>query len=219
MPDPKPNPLLDGLHFRGRLPHLKTAGATYFVTFRLADSLPAGVVAKLKEQRAAILHNALAAGRPLTWREERELFAWYSEKVEAVLDTGSGFCWLSRPEPAELVSRALCFFDGARYELGAWVVMPNHVHAVVWPASEFTLSSILHSWKSYTATQANRLVGRVGKAFWQTESYDHWIRNDEELARVSAYVENNPVKAGFCTRPEEWRWSSASAAAAEFRKR
>src|SRR5438876_78666 len=107
MPDSETNPLVNGLHFRGKLPHFKVEDGTYFVTFRLAGSLPAAVVAELKTQRAAILHNALAAGRPLTWREERDLFIWYSEKVEAVL----GACWLAHCDIADLVAGALCFFD------------------------------------------------------------------------------------------------------------
>ena len=88
--------------------------------------------------------------------------------------------------------------------------MPNHVHAVIWPMPGHTLSDLLHSWKSFTSSQANKLLHRTGHEFWQTESFDHWIRDDEEHARLVAYVENNPVKAGFCKVPEDWKWSSAS---------
>jgi REP element-mobilizing transposase RayT len=103
----------------------------------------------------------------------------------------------------------LKYFNGQRYELRAWVVMPNHVHAVVWPMPGWTLSDIMHSWKSFTSRKANKTLHRAGE-FWQTESFDHWIRNEEEHARLVAYVEGNPLKAGFCKSPEEWRWSSAS---------
>jgi len=205
-----PNPLVAGLHFRGKLPHLKKEGAVYFVTFRLADSLPAHEVARLKHERQAILEQARAAISPLTWHEEEQLLAWYCDKVEALLDAGHGACWLSKPEIAELVAGALQHFAGQRYELRAWVVMPNHVHAVVWPMPGHTLSDILHSWKSFTSSAANRLLRRTGETFWQTESFDHWIRDDEERARLVAYVENNPVKASFCQRPEDWQWSSAN---------
>lgn len=218
MPNPDPNPHRDGFHFRGQLPHLKAEGATYFVTFRLAGSLPANVIAELKHERELILQNGTAAARPLTWHEERELFAWVSDRVEALLDAGAGACWLSRPDIADLVARAICFFADERYELHSWVVMPNHVHAVLWPAPGHTLSSVLHSWKSFTGTQANRLLHRIGKAFWQTESYDHKIRDAGELAAMLAYVEGNPAKAGLCTMVEDWRWSSASPGAGEFRK-
>ena len=205
-----PNPLLAGLHFRGKLPHLKKEGAVYFITFRLADSLPAHEVARLKHERKVILEQARTVKSPLTWHEAQQLLAWYCDKVETLLDAGHGACWLSKPEIADLVADALKHFDGQRYELRAWVVMPNHVHVIVWPMPGHTLSDILHSWKSFTSSKANKILHRTGEEFWQTESFDHWIRDDEEHARLVAYVENNPVKARFCKGPEDWKWSSAS---------
>ena len=202
------NPSVAGLHFRGKLPHLIKEGAVYFVTFRLADSLPAHEVARLKHERQVILEQARAAKSPLTWHEEEQLLSWYCDKVEALLDAGHGACWLSKLEIAGLVAGALKHFDGQRYELRAWVVMPNHVHAVVWPLPRHTLSDILHSWKSFTSKAANKLLGRTGE-FWQKESFDHWIRDDGEHARLAAYVENNPVKARLCKSPEDWKWGSA----------
>jgi len=211
-PDSAPaNPLIAGMHFRGKLPHLKKEGAVYFVTFRLGDSLPAHEIARLKNERRAITEQARAAKRPLTWHEEQELLAWYCDKVEALLDDGRGACWLSKPNVADLVAGALEFFEGQRYELRAWVVMPNHVHAVLWPMPGHALSNILHSWKSYTSKEANKLLHCGGGPFWQAESFDHWVRDDAEHARLVAYVENNPVKARLCARPEAWPWSSASA--------
>ena len=207
--EPDPSSLAAGFHFRGRLPHINKEGAAYFVTFRLADSLPALEVDRMVRERAALLADAQAHKRPLTWHEEQQLWAWYSEKVERLLDAGHGDCWLRREDVAGLVANALKFFAGQRYELRSWVVMPNHVHAVVWPRPGHTLGKILHSWKSFTATQANRLLQREHKPFWQTESYDHWIRNDDERARLVAYVEANPVKARLCARPGDWPWSSA----------
>ncbi len=204
-----PNPLVAGLHFRGKLPHVKKEGAVYFVTFRLADSLPAHEVARLKYERKAVLEQARAARSPLTWHQEQQLLAWYCDKVEALLDAGHGACWLSKPAIADLVAGALKRFDGQRYELRAWVVMHNHVHAIVWPMAGHTLSDILHSWKSFTSSEANKILHRIGETFWQTESFDHWIRDDAEHVRLVAYVENNPVKAGFCQSPEDWKWSSA----------
>ena len=206
-----PDPLVSGLHFRGKLPHLKKEGAAYFVTFRLGDSLPAHEVLRLKRERKVILEQARAAKNPLTWHEEQQLLAWYCDKVEALLDTGHGACWLSKPEIADLVADAVKYFAGDRYELRAWVVMPNHVHTVVWPMPGHVLSNVLHSWKSFTSSKANKLLHRTGEDFWQTESFDHWIRDDDEYSRSVAYVENNPVKAGFCRRPEDWKWSSANA--------
>jgi REP element-mobilizing transposase RayT len=210
MPEsnPPPNALVAGLHFRGKLPHLKKEGAAYFVTFRLADSLPAHEIARLKHERQAVLEQARAAKSPLTWHEEEQLLAWYCDKVEVLLDAGRGACWLSKPEIADLIAAALKHFNGQRYELRAWVVMPNHVHVVVWPMPGNVLSDILHSWKSFTSKAADRLLGRTGE-FWQRESFDHWIRTDAEHARLAAYTENNPVKACLCRSPEDWKWSSA----------
>lgn len=116
---------------------------------------------------------------------------------------------MSKPEIADLVGNALKFFDTQRYELRAWVVMPNHVHVVVWPMPSHTLSEILHSWKSFTSKAANKLLHHPGETFWQRESFDHWIRDDAEHARLTAYVENNPVKARLCRCPEDWKLSSA----------
>ncbi len=205
-----PNRLLSGFHFRGQLPHLKREGASYFITFRLADSLPAGEVARLKRERWVILEQARTARRPLTWHEEQQLLTWYCDKVEELLDASHGACWLNHPEIARLTAATLTFFAGQRYDLHAWVVMPNHVHAVLWPYSGRTLSAILHSWKSYTSKRANGLLHRRG-SFWQRESFDHWIRDDAERTRLVHYVENNPVKARLCARPEDWLWSSAHA--------
>ena len=86
--------------------------------------------------------------------------------------------------------------------------MPNHIHAVVWPMPGHTLSEILHSWKSFTSKAANKMLQRAGE-FWQAESFDHWIRDDTEHSRLVAYVENNPVKAGLCKTPGDWKWSNA----------
>jgi REP element-mobilizing transposase RayT len=210
----KPSPLISGLHSRGALPHLKREGASYFVTFRLAGSLPKQVLQKLKIERDAMVQKALSQNRPLTWREQTDLFDWYARRVDGILDAGNGECFLSMPEVATLVANALRFFDGQRYVLRAWVVMPNHVHAVVRPTSPNNLSSILKSWKGYTSNQANRLLDRQGRAFWQKESYDHCCRDEDDFQKCSAYTTMNPVRAGLCERAEDWLWSSAKPQAA-----
>jgi len=210
-PDPpaEPSRLVSGLHARGALPHLKREGASYFVTFRLAGTLPREVLLQLKCEREAILQQAIVQNRPLTWQEQKQLFDWYAERVDAYLDAGHGECWLKEPAVAALVAGSLRFFEGQRYALHAWVVMPNHVHAVVHPTPPHTLSSILKSWKGYTALHANRLLNRTGTTFWQNESYDHCCRDDEDRARCCAYTTLNPVTARLRTRPQDWPWSSA----------
>ena len=108
-----------------------------------------------------------------------------------------------------MVSDAFRHFHGQQYLLDDCVIMPNPSHLILWPMPNFTLSEILKSRKQFTATQANRILGRTGQAFWQTESFDHWIRNDEEKSRFRRYIRANPATAGLCARPEDWRWGSA----------
>ena len=109
-----------------------------------------------------------------------------------------------------MVVEALRYFHGTQYLLDEWVVMPNHVHLVLWPLPNYTLSAILSRRKRHTARQANLLLRRTGEAFWQPEAYEHWIRSDEEKTRIRRYIRNNPVKARLCSAPADWPWSSAS---------
>jgi REP element-mobilizing transposase RayT len=204
--------LVAGLHSRGVLPHLKREGGTYFVTFRLAGTLPKEVLLQFKQEREAILQQAEAAKRPLTWHEQEELFRWYSSRVDKFLDAGHGACHLRDPELAAIVAGAIQFFEGQRYELRAWVVMPNHAHVVVWPKPPQTLSDILHSWKSYSAHKINHRLPTPVVPFWQGESYDHLIRDEDDLHRCCHYTLMNPVNAGLCARMEDWKWSSTQVA-------
>jgi REP element-mobilizing transposase RayT len=116
---------------------------------------------------------------------------------------------LREPRLAEIVEDALLHFDGDRYRLLAWCVMPNHVHAVAEMAGTRSLGDVVQGWKSYSAMAINRHLGRSG-AFRQREYYDRFVRDDRHLASVIDYVEQNPVAAGLVERPEDWIWSSAS---------
>jgi REP element-mobilizing transposase RayT len=211
------NPLRSGIHTRGYLPHVKREGASYFVTFRLGDSLPKSVLFKIQRERAesrarlsaqesALQKNGVAIS---TGDELRKIERDYFRKMEEYLDKGFGECCLRRPDIAGMVSGALKFFEGERYLLKAWVVMPTHVHVVIWPMLNHILSAILRSWKTYTGREANKLLNRSGQSFWQPEAYDHWVRNEVEHERCCRYVITNPVKAGLCKSPAEWQWSSA----------
>jgi REP element-mobilizing transposase RayT len=206
IPAAPPNPLRSGVHSRGFLPHVKREGVSYFVTFRLADSLPKQVLLRFQSEHAEALRRLPANARPEQTEEaHREL----RRKIERYLDRGVGACHLRRTEIADMVAGALRHFHGDYYLLDDWVVMPNHVHVILWPMPNFTLSEILKSRKRHTARQANLILGATGEMFWQPESYDHWIRNDEGKARIRRYIHMNPVKAGLCKAPEDWKWSSA----------
>jgi len=184
--------------YRLHLPHWRQPGVTYFVTTRLADSLPQ---AKLREWNEEREHWLRARGcrtpadlERLAERERREFHRHFTAKFHAWLDAGFGACLLRQAEAARIVADALRFFDGERYVLGDFVVMPNHLHLLVTPAPDHQLSDIVRSWKTFTARQINGLLGRSG-AFWQAETYDHIVRSEEQLAHYRRYIAENPVKA------------------------
>ena len=177
-----------GWHDRGYIPHFDGGQFSQFVTFRLFDSMPKKVVEG--------------------WMASNEPDSSVRKRIEEYLDAGYGSCWLKDERVAECVSRTLKFHDGEKYRLHSWVIMPNHVHALLTPADRVHLPDILHSIKSFSAQQANKILGRTGQ-FWQHETFDRYIRNQEHFAAVVRYIENNPVKAGLCERPEMWRFGSA----------
>jgi putative DNA methylase len=179
---------------RGYLPHWEAGEVAQSITFRLADSLPTVALEELEQRLRALPNDEASAERRM--------------QFERALDKGHGETWLSDGRIAELVEGAFLHFDGDRYRLHAWVVMPNHVHVVVTPIGKWTLASIAHSWKSFTATAANRLLNREG-AFWAREYFDRAIRDDAHYANAVRYVERNPVKALLCERADQWRFSSA----------
>ncbi len=209
--DTTSDPLRSGIHTRGYLPHVKHEGAAYLVTFRLADSLPKEVLARLEREKAERLRRLDDFSRRGESIHDslEDIARDFGRELERYLDQGAGACHLRRADIADLVAGAMRHFHESRYLLREWVVMPNHAHALLWPMPNYRLSDILKSWKQFTSRRAKRLLGMTEERFWQPESYDHWIRNDAEAARVSRYIRNNPVIASLCARPEDWRWSSA----------
>jgi hypothetical protein len=153
---------------RGTLPHWEDNAAIYFVTFRLADSLPFSVVQEFSFERRDIVATSKAMRRDLTLREHLRLAELFSRKIETHLDAGSGSCHLANPEVAAAVVQTLRFFDGSRYRLFAWCVMPNHVHVVFQPLGKYFLATILDGWKSYSVRKANTILRRSG-SFWQRD--------------------------------------------------
>ncbi|BAM00452.1 MAG: hypothetical protein KatS3mg049_0358 [Caldilinea sp.] len=130
------------------------------------------------------------------------------------MEAGHGSCLLRDPALAQIVEDALLHFDGLRYRLHEWAVMPNHVHVLVTPLHGYSLSSIVHSWKSYTAKAINRVRGSSGPV-WQEDYFDRMVRDEAHFARVAAYVRENPQRAGL---PEElWVGSIREATARQRR--
>jgi REP element-mobilizing transposase RayT len=186
---------------RGRLPHWEADNAIYFVTFRLADSLPLDVRRAFEFEKRDIVATARQLGRPVSPTEEKRLEKLFSKRIQTKLDSGIGSCFLGRPVVADLVSATLQHFSESRYRLYAWCVMPNHVHALFRLLADHSLTEILHAWKSYSGKKANQILGRRGE-FWQHEYYDHMVRSEQEFYRIVNYIVANPTKAGL----RDWRW-------------
>jgi putative DNA methylase len=184
-------------HSRGYLPHFEGGEIPQSITFRLHDSLPQSLLEQWSEELASL---------PETERQTER-----SRRIDAALDAAHGACWLRDPDIAQIVERALRHFDDQRYRLHAWCVMPNHVHVLMTPLHGHSLSSILHTWKSFTAKEANKKLGREG-AFWMEEYFDRAMRNDEHFNKVVEYIENNPVKAKLCACAEDWQFGSGARA-------
>jgi len=185
---------------RGRLPHWEKEEGLYFITFHLADSLPASVLAKIAERYRILETSKLANANLLP--EQKALLADYSHaRIEEYFDRGAGSCPFLDMRVAGAMAAALRFKEGMHYRLLAWCIMPNHVHVVVrlFPGQE--LAKVVKAWKNFSAKSANHALGRKGR-FWRREYYDRLIRNRDELTRAIGYVLENPVKAGL----KNWTW-------------
>jgi putative DNA methylase len=167
---------------RTRLPHWEAGEAPQHIIFRLADSLPTHLLAQWEEELRHLPETRRNAER--------------RQRIEQALDAGHGSCLLRDPALAQIVEDALLHFDGLRYRLHEWAVMPNHVHVLVTPLHGYSLSSIVHSWKSYTAKAINRVRGSSGPV-WQEDYFDRMVRDETHFAHVAAYVRENPQRAGL----------------------
>ncbi len=201
------------IFYRRHLPHWQPLGATLFVTFRLAGSLPREAITALREkqeqEKATLsrISNTTERHKQAYLDERRAFGRW-----DAALDTSNDSPrWLADPQIAAIVVEALHYRHGQVYDLLVFCIMPNHVHLVCIPLAQkdgtyYALNRILQSLKRYTARQANTILQRQG-TFWQAESYDHVVRDADELTRIAQYVTNNPVKAGLVSNWEAWPWT------------
>lgn len=213
----KRNPILPkqkkakGWHSRGYLPHFDASGLYQSITYRLGDSLPRSV-------------NIPPASSPPSDDKKKE-----RRQTEQKLDKGYGSCILRDKEIAKIVVDAWKYFDARRYDLVAYVVMPNHVHVLIKTHEGFPLSGVVHSWKSFTAHEINKhlkgleICGRDAHGpgdkhvkggpdtnVWQNDYFDRFIRDERHFVQAIAYIHENPVKAGLCRHASEWPWSSAN---------
>ena len=171
---------------RGYLPHRDALNLVQTVTFRLSDSLPACVVERLQRVKD---------------EPERR------RRTEVYLDAGYGACYLRGTAVAGMVEGALLHFDGARYRMLAWSVMPNHVHALFEPLPDQSLERVIHSWKSFTVHEANRMLARSGE-FWEPDYFDRYIRDEEHYANAVRYIARNRSRFSSAAR-ESRPWEQA----------
>ena len=186
------------IHKRSRVPHWDVAHGVQFVTFHLADAIPAIARRQIHDEAEAQRSLLRSSGRELTIAEKRGIDAFVRAKLRGSLAEGYGSCVLRDPRAAEVVSTAFEYFDGDRYRLLAWCVMPNHVHVVLTQRGG-RIADIVHAWKSFTAKRLNILLGRNGP-LWERDYWDRLIRNPRDLDQTVAYVMNNPSMAGL----REW---------------
>jgi len=201
---------LKGWHSRGYHSHLDAVPLVQSVTFRLHDSVPAKLIEKWRSELSMI---PLASGEDrrmgnVTRHASRSRDAVLRKRIEEYEDSGHGECWLRDPRIAQIMQEALHHFNGERYHLLEWCVMPNHVHVLMVSAPGHSLSDVIRTWKTFTAREANRVLGRKGR-FWMPDYFDRYVRDEHHLEAARQYIRRNPVKAGLCESEGQWRWSSA----------
>jgi len=211
------------IYYKRNLPHYQPQGYTFFVTFRLSDSLPLHVIKRLQadqesklEQIAAIINDK--DKQEAYWEYQQNYFEEFDYQLDRYEDSPK---WLGDERIASIVKEAIHYRDEKIYNLIAYTIMPNHVHIIFTPivkhstdnkligrtgCSTYIVTDILKSLKWYSALNCNKILVRTG-AFWQHESYDHVVRNSDELKRLVEYILYNPVKAGLCENWDEWKWS------------
>ncbi|MGK0364500.1 MAG: putative transposase [Saprospiraceae bacterium] len=195
--------------YRRNLPHIIPEDAVLCMTVRLHGSLPKEIIYKLKEERA--INITEIASLNLTPKETkirlRKIHALYFSKFDDLLDDFSNDSnWLKNPAVAQTIVSALLHFNNERYKLVCYTIMSNHIHFVFYNLDR-ELSKIMHSFKLFSAREANIIIKRTGESFWADESYDHYVRSRREFKEQVRYVLNNPVKAGLVEKWTDWRFS------------
>ncbi|MEX2607825.1 MAG: transposase [Kiritimatiellia bacterium] len=183
------------------LPHWQQGGAWIFVTFRMGDAMPAEKLKQWNRER-----NEWMTLHPDPWDEQTlwEYHRTFTERLEHWLDSGEGSCALRDPAVRQVVEKALLHFEGERYDLDDFVIMPNHAHVLFRPVNGHVLPKILHSWKSYTGGVINKMIGQSG-GFWQEDYWDRLVRSENHMNHCRRYIAENPVKAHLGEVEYTWR--------------
>jgi putative transposase len=191
--------------YQRHLPHWRRAGATYFVTFRLADALPQAKLHYLKRLREEWERKHPV---PCSREEQEELARQLFRQEEEWLDAGFGSCIFQDSTIAFILANAIKHFHGQRYFVSCYAIMPSHCHLIMRPHDDWKLESILRGIKGVVAREVNARIGNFG-ALWQQESYDRIVRDEEHLWQVIQYIGRNPAKAAIPR--EKWiRWMDPS---------
>ncbi len=182
------------------LPHWFQPQATYFITFRTADSLPSSVARRWYAERSTWLARHDIDTSTPDWKDKlarlpekvrKQFHETFSQKYMEYLDKGLGACVLRIPELSNIVTDTLLYFNGNRYHMGDFVVMPNHVHLLVCLLGDTDILKQCRSWKTFSAGRINKVLGKTGR-FWQEESFDHLVRSPEQFWAIQQYIRNNP---------------------------
>jgi REP element-mobilizing transposase RayT len=194
-------------NYARHLPHFVPEGAPIFLTWNLKGAMPQSAIETVRRKRQSLEKQPARPGETAADRRNREnkiVFGLADRFLDNAVD---GPMHLRDPEAARIVEDTILLLAGQNYDLFAWCVMSNHVHVLLKPRGE--LEDVTQRIKGTTSFKINGLQDKRGRVFWQDESYDHWVRDEAEMFRIIEYIENNPVAAGLCQRPEDWPWSSA----------
>jgi putative transposase len=197
---------------RRNLPHLYPPNVVFFITFRLKNSIPAVAIAKLREEKEqatlAIQQNKKLSDAQKSiaiYNEEKRFFGSYDKMLDKYATPDD---FLRLDSIAQIVADKMHEYHTRYYDLLAYCIMSNHVHLLfdTYQYDHTDISHIMQLIKGGSGNLCNRVLGRSG-SFWQAESYDHYVRNDQELQNIAGYIIQNPVKAGLVDDWQEWKFT------------
>lgn len=208
-------------NYRRKLPHWIPESAMFFITFRLANSLPLSIIQELqaeRERQKQMIRTKYSGAQQHAelYQLDKKYFGQFDAWLDRCIEESPR--WLAEERIAQIVADEIHRLEGKRYSLIAYCLMPNHAHLVIDTAerriqpahagvtAKYPLTDTMKLLKGRTARFCNQALGRSG-AFWQAESYDHVIRNQKEYENIVWYTINNPVKAGLVETWEEWKYT------------